>query len=88
MAQITQSTKEKQIHIGNRLVIAKGEEGGSRIVWEFGVSTYKLLHLEWISRIPIVARWVKNPTSILEVGGSIPGLSQWIKDPALLQAEA
>ena len=33
----------------NRLVVAKGEVGGSGMDWEFGVSRYKLLHLEWIS---------------------------------------
>ena len=33
--------------------------------------------------VPIVARWIKNPTSIHEDSGSIPDLAQWIKDLAL-----
>ena len=33
----------------NRLVVAKGNGGGSRMDWEFGVGRCKLLHLEWIS---------------------------------------
>ena len=28
-----------------------------------------------------MAQQVKNPASIHEVVGSIPGLSQWVKDP-------
>ena len=28
--------------------------------------------------------WVENPTSIHEDSGSIPGLTQWFKDPVLL----
>ena len=36
---------------------------------------------------PIVALWVKNLTSIHEEVGSIPDLSQWVKDPMLLHAD-
>ena len=36
--------------------------------------------------VPTVAQQVKNPTSICEDLRSIPGLTQWVKDPALLWA--
>ena len=32
------------------------------------------------SGVPIVAQRVKNPTSIHEDEGLIPGLAQWVKD--------
>ena len=34
--------------------------------------------------VPIVAHQLTNPTSILEDTGSIPSLTQWVKDPVLL----
>ena len=38
--------------------------------------------------VSFVAHQVKNPTSVCEDAGSIPGLTQWIKDLALPQAAA
>ena len=46
----------------------------------------KKAYIKNIIGVPIMVQGVKNPTSIHEEVGLIPGLTHWVKDLALLQA--
>ena len=51
----------------------------------FKEKTLKVIHL-YTSKgefeVPIMAQRLTNSTSIFEDSGSVPGLAQWVKDPA------
>ena len=44
-------------------------------------------HVLWVQPmkegVSVVTHWIKNPTSIHEDAGLIPGLTQWVKELAL-----
>ena len=52
-----------------------------------GIPNTMQMFISWVKNcslgVPIVAQWLMNPTRNPEVGGSIPGLNQWVKGLAL-----
>ena len=61
MAQAILPTEQNQItDIENRLVVAKGEGGGSGMDRQFGVGRCKLLRLEWLSSEVLLYSTISN----------------------------
>ena len=51
MAQMNLSTKYRLTDMENRLVV--GEGWRERVELRFGIGRFKLLHLEWINKVPL-----------------------------------
>ena len=65
---------------------ARTYNGGNTVSIKFIYSPF--ITIQETNGVPIVAQQVKNPSSIHEDEGSIPGLAQWVKNLSLPQASA
>ena len=75
--ELGKSTKRASAVIGNILFLKLVGGRAERRV-------YKVFFKNNNQAVPIMAQWLTNRTKIHEDVGSIPGLNQWVKDPALL----
>ena len=71
--------------IKNHMIISiDAEKAFEKVQHPFMIKPLTKVGIKKTYLIPIMAQWLTNPTTNHEVAGSIPGLAQWVKDPALL----
>ena len=76
MAQMIYLQNRKDHGHRGQTCVCRGGGGGSGMDWGQQMKTVAF-------GVPIVVQWLTNPTRNDEVAGLIPGLAQWVKDPAL-----
>ena len=72
--------------LGSCVAVTLAQAGGysSDLTPDLGTSTCQGCTPPKKDEVPVVAQWLRNPTSNHEVADLIPGLAQLVKDPALL----